>query len=180
MESKKLIYSLSCPVTNQIHYIGKSTQGMLRPMQHLTASHSNKIQEWVDDLRILGHAPIINVVEYILGSEDLDERERYWIQKELKKGSVLLNSMLVTPVTIASDINSLLENHKPSHLHIGKTIKEKRKMLRLTQEDFAAKAGVALTVVRKIEQGKTNLNLDSVLQMLSMFGLTLEARRTVK
>jgi len=179
MESKKLIYSLSCPVTNQVHYIGKSTQGMLRPMEHLTKSHSNKIQEWVEDLRMLGHAPIINVVEYILGSEDLDERERYWIQKELKKGSVLLNSMLVTPITIASDINALLENHKPSHLHIGKTIKEKRKMLRLTQEDFASKAGVALTVVRKIEQGKTNLNLDSVLQMLSMFGLTLVAKRDI-
>jgi len=179
MESKKLIYSLSCPVTNQVHYIGKSTQGMLRPMEHLTKSHSNKIQEWVEDLRMLGYAPVINVVEYILGSEDLDERERYWIQKELKKGSVLLNSMLVTPITIASDINTLLENHKPSHLHIGKTIKEKRKMLRLTQEDFASKAGVALTVVRKIEQGKTNLNLDSVLQMLSMFGLTLVAKRDI-
>jgi y4mF family transcriptional regulator len=133
----------------------------------------------VEDLRILGYAPIINVVEYILGSEDLDERERYWIQKELKKDSALLNSMLVTPITIASDINTLLENHKPSHLHIGKTIKEKRKMLRLTQEEFASKAGVALTVVRKIEQGKTNLNLDSVIQMLSMFGLTLDTKRDI-
>jgi y4mF family transcriptional regulator len=146
-------------------------------MQHLTKSHSDKIQEWVEDLRMLGHSPVINIVEYILGCEDLDERERYWIQKELKKGSVLLNSMLVTPITIASDINTLLENHKPSHLHIGKTIKEKRKMLRLSQEDFASKAGVALSVVRKIEQGKTNLNLDSLLQMLSMFGLTLETKR---
>jgi y4mF family transcriptional regulator len=146
-------------------------------MQHLTKSHSDKIQEWVEDLRMLGHSPVINIVEYILGCEDLDERERYWIQKELKKGSVLLNSMLVTPITIASDINTLLENHKPSHLHMGKTIKEKRKMLRLSQEDFASKAGVALSVVRKIEQGKTNLNLDSLLQMLSMFGLTLETKR---
>jgi y4mF family transcriptional regulator len=146
-------------------------------MQHLTKSHSDKIQEWVEDLRMLGHSPVINIVEYILGCEDLDERERYWIQKELKKGSVLLNSMLVTPITIASDINTLLENHKPSHLHIGKTIKEKRKILRLSQEDFASKAGVALSVVRKIEQGKTNLNLDSLLQMLSMFGLTLETKR---
>jgi transcriptional regulator with XRE-family HTH domain len=50
-------------------------------------------------------------------------------------------------------------------------------MLRLTQEEFASKAGVALTVVRKIEQGKTNLNLDSILQMLIMFGLTLDTKR---
>jgi hypothetical protein len=32
------------------------------------------------------------------------------------------------------------------------------------------KAGVALTVVRKIEQGKENLNLDKVNQVLRMFG----------
>lgn len=40
----------------------------------------------------------------------------------------------------------------------------------LTQEEFAERAGVALTVVRKIEQGKTNLNLDKVNLVLRMFG----------
>lgn len=43
----------------------------------------------------------------------------------------------------------------------------------LTQEAFANRAGVALTVVRKIEQGKENLNLDKVNQVLKMFGHTL-------
>ena len=41
------------------------------------------------------------------------------------------------------------------------------------QEEFAERAGVALTVVRKIEQGKENLNLEKVNQVLSMFGHTL-------
>ena len=40
----------------------------------------------------------------------------------------------------------------------------------LTQEEFAERSGVALTVIRKIEQGKTNLNLDKVNLVLSMFG----------
>jgi predicted transcriptional regulator len=40
----------------------------------------------------------------------------------------------------------------------------------MTQEEFADKAGVALTVIRKIEQGKENLNLLKVNQVLSMFG----------
>ena len=31
----------------------------------------------------------------------------------------------------------------------------------------------ALTVIRKIEQGKTNLNLEKVIQVLKMFGHTL-------
>jgi len=34
----------------------------------------------------------------------------------------------------------------------------------LTQEEFADRAGVALTVVRKIEQGKENLSLAKVNQ----------------
>lgn len=49
-------------------------------------------------------------------------------------------------------------------------VKERRKEVNLTQEEFAERAGVALTVVRKIEQGKTNLNMDKVNMVLWMFG----------
>jgi y4mF family transcriptional regulator len=53
---------------------------------------------------------------------------------------------------------------------LGTFVKERRKEVNLTQKEFAERAGVALTVVRKIEQGKTNLNLDKVNLVLSMFG----------
>ncbi|MEO6849478.1 MAG: type II toxin-antitoxin system Y4mF family antitoxin [Mucilaginibacter sp.] len=49
-------------------------------------------------------------------------------------------------------------------------VKQKRKEAGLTQEDFAARVGVALTVIRKIEQGKGNLNLEKANQVLKMFG----------
>ncbi len=49
-------------------------------------------------------------------------------------------------------------------------VKERRKEVNLTQEEFAERAGVALTVIRKIEQGKTNLNMDKVNLVLQMFG----------
>ncbi len=53
---------------------------------------------------------------------------------------------------------------------LSEFVKERRKKVKLTQEEFAERAGVALTVVRKIEQGKTNLNLDKVNLVLRMFG----------
>ena len=53
---------------------------------------------------------------------------------------------------------------------ISDFVRTKRKQLGLTQEEFAEKAGVALTVIRKIEQGKENLNLSKVNQVLLMFG----------
>jgi len=52
-------------------------------------------------------------------------------------------------------------------------VKTKRKQLGLTQEEFAEKAGVALTVIRKIEQGKENLSLSKVNHVLHMFGHVL-------
>ena len=56
---------------------------------------------------------------------------------------------------------------------IADFVKKRRKQLGLTQIEFAERAGVALTVVRKIEQGKDNLSLSKVNQVLLMFGHTV-------
>ena len=53
---------------------------------------------------------------------------------------------------------------------LAEFVKERRKEVHMTQEEFAERAGVALTVIRKIEQGKTNLNVDKVNIVLKMFG----------
>lgn len=54
--------------------------------------------------------------------------------------------------------------------NLSEFVKERRKEVNLTQEEFAKRTGVALTVIRKIEQGKTNMNLDKVNLVLKMFG----------
>ena len=61
---------------------------------------------------------------------------------------------------------------------LAEFVKTKRKQANLTQEAFADRAGVALTVIRKIEQGKGNLNFDKVNQVLSMFGHELAPVRS--
>ncbi len=53
---------------------------------------------------------------------------------------------------------------------LSEFVKSRRKQLGITQEEFAEKAGVALTVIRKIEQGKENLSLSKVNQVLHLFG----------
>jgi y4mF family transcriptional regulator len=53
---------------------------------------------------------------------------------------------------------------------LAEFVKERRKEVKLTQEEFAERTGVALTVIRKIEQGKTNLNMDKINLVLKMFG----------
>ena len=54
---------------------------------------------------------------------------------------------------------------------IANYVKENRKKLGLTQEEFAMRAGLGLRFVRDLEQGKKTLRLDKVNQARAMFGM---------
>ena len=52
-------------------------------------------------------------------------------------------------------------------------IKGRRKLLNLTQQDLADKAGVGIRFIRDMEQGKITLRMDKVNQVLNLFGQEL-------
>lgn len=55
-------------------------------------------------------------------------------------------------------------------MNLGKFVKERRKLVKLTQPELALKAGVGLRFLRELEQGKQTLRMDKVNQVLKMFG----------
>ena len=63
---------------------------------------------------------------------------------------------------------------------ISDFIKQKRKQLKLTQPDFAERAGVGLRFVRELEQGKQTVRLDKVNQVLALFGSKLGVIRNIE
>ena len=54
---------------------------------------------------------------------------------------------------------------------IATFIKQKRKELGLTQEEFAIRSGLGLLFVRELEQVKETVRLDKVNQALAMFDM---------
>jgi y4mF family transcriptional regulator len=54
---------------------------------------------------------------------------------------------------------------------IGQYVKQERKRLGLTQEEFALRSGLGLRFVRDLEQGKETVRLDKVNQALRMFDM---------
>ena len=54
---------------------------------------------------------------------------------------------------------------------ISKYVKEHRRALGLTQEEFAMRSGLGLRFVRELEQGKETVRMDKVNQALAMFGM---------
>jgi y4mF family transcriptional regulator len=56
---------------------------------------------------------------------------------------------------------------------LARFIKEKRRLLKLTQPELAERAGVGLRFVRELEQGKQTVQLDKVNLVLALFGSEL-------
>ena len=174
----KIIYALKCPFTKEIHYVGKSTSGVVRPLSHMSKSHSDKINEWVESLKIIGSKPEIDILENVSDEININEREKYYIRKYLSNGNVLLNSVLYsTSLVIEKFEKHLSKSNKPNIDVISQFVKTRRKQVGLTQEEFAERAGIALTVVRKIEQGDININLTGLLTVLAMFGHTISVSK---
>jgi y4mF family transcriptional regulator len=54
---------------------------------------------------------------------------------------------------------------------ISETVKQKRKELKLSQEQLAQRVGVGLRFIRDLEQGKETIRLDKLNAVLQYFGL---------
>lgn len=57
---------------------------------------------------------------------------------------------------------------------IGKAIKERRKMLKITQRTLAELAGVGINTLTKIERNEGNPSLDVLERILDTLGLELQ------
>ena len=60
--------------------------------------------------------------------------------------------------------------------NISQKIKERRKKFGLTQVEFAKRVGVGLRFLRELEQGKTTVRVDKLMQVLEFLGYHLELK----
>ncbi len=61
---------------------------------------------------------------------------------------------------------------------LGRQIRERRRSLRLTQDELADLAGCSSRFVRALEVGKPSVRLDKVLDVLDVLGLDLQLTPT--
>lgn len=61
--------------------------------------------------------------------------------------------------------------------NISFQIKDLRKKIGLTQIEFAKRVGVGLRFLRELEQGKTTVRMDKLMQVLDFLGYHLEIKK---
>jgi len=169
---QNLIYALYCPVTNKPVYVGQTTKGLDRPFDHVKEkSHSQKVNEWVSHLKAQGTQPTVVILEHSVESSLLNDKEQYWINNFVTHGNILLNQKnVLSQFFVVSEFDK--EQDEGDYLaDIRLFIKARRKMMGLTQSEFAKRTGVGLRFVREVEQGsKTNFNTDTLIKLLQFLG----------
>ena len=175
MKQENIIYGLYCPIRNKPVYVGQSMYGTDRPFTHIQEqSHSKKVNEWINDLKKNGLNPIIVILERTDNSEILNDKEKFWVQKFINEGNLLLNQYLVSPAFFnVVEFSEERENTFNDKLRLF--VKGRRKILNLTQKEISQKSGVGLRFVRKVEQknSKQNFNTESLNKLLYCLGAKL-------
>jgi predicted GIY-YIG superfamily endonuclease len=86
------IYALGHPSEKTLHYVGMTTNPTKRYKQHLRASSSRSLSQWIQQLATQGLKPIMLLFEENIPDEQTArEREKYWIAFFAKNNHPLEN-----------------------------------------------------------------------------------------
>lgn len=85
------IYTLTCPTTNKIRYVGKTINPKRRLQSHLWNNPKNKtyVYKWIQKLKKSGLKPNMNIIDEV--KDNWKEREIYWIDFYKNQGCKLCN-----------------------------------------------------------------------------------------
>ena len=122
--TRNLIYALVDPRDGQIRYVGKSTSGYRRPMEHLQPRRSHKgntkNSNWVNSLLKKGLKPIIRPLEWKEDPNDLYDLERYYV-KTLRDSGANLNNLTEGGEGLSGRTHTMETKLKCSVVHGGPT-----------------------------------------------------------
>lgn len=96
-ENDFCIYALICPKTDQIKYIGQTTNGITRLYGHYRDFKLNKfgrlikVKAWVKKLKSEGLKFKVQYLDYGTNREELNQKEIYWIKHYRDLNYDLLN-----------------------------------------------------------------------------------------
>lgn len=88
---KYYIYTLSCPITKEVKYVGKSKNPKRRYYQHIYEKTVTYKNNWIKSLQAKGLKPILDVIDEYDCEKECFKAEVYWISQFKTWGFKLAN-----------------------------------------------------------------------------------------
>lgn len=156
--TRNIVYGLMDSRNDLVYYVGKSTVGDSRAIQHLVGrSHSKEVNEWVREMNNNWIEIKAVVLEEVEDVNDLSATEAKWIDICKKTNDGLLNKIIPTYLisNVYTEIDDKVFRDLSRVLSIYPEIIRKRRItLNMTQEELAEKSNIHRSTVRDVENGK--------------------------
>lgn len=152
-----IVYGLADSRNDLIYYVGKTTVGKKRPLQHLKNSHSKDVNEWIESVHDDWGDINVVVLEEVEDLNFLSDREKYWIGYYYEVNPNLLNKKDF-PKTINKYEDCDMEKFRAleeSIFNVSEIIKRRRIALGLKQADLAELSGMNRWTISQIENGQS-------------------------
>jgi DNA-binding XRE family transcriptional regulator len=169
-----LIYALRDSRNDAYFYVGKTTAGIKRPLNHLKKSHNKEVNSRVKLLNDLNQKVFIDVLETDIDLENLSEREKHWINyySEIYELCNVKDFYSEREKTLIDIQNIDTEETKKMLFllkNISNIVSNKRKYLGITQSNLASESNLNRSTITQIEKGETTTiqSLIKVLEVLS-------------
>jgi DNA-binding transcriptional regulator YiaG len=166
--SEFLIYAIKNPNTQELLYVGQSSQWLIRPRQHLNHPAANSLlRKKIEEIRQTGVEPIIEILENIQDKQQLTDREKFWISKSLSDGHDLCNFQF------AGKHPASTPRRRDGKTILANSIKQIRYNMNMNQDKFAEFNKMSINTLRKIEQGNDRVALRTVLNIIQNCGYVM-------
>lgn len=141
------IYVLKHPITNEVRYVGKTTNPKTRLYNHIQMVNIGKThcKSWIKSLLIQSLKPILQVIEEC--DKDCSIREQYWIEYYKRLGNKLCNH------TIGGECGKLSDEHiqiKEQQVLLALELIKQGKEVRIAEKE----AGLSYSYLYKVRKGE--------------------------
>ncbi len=87
------IYTINCPITNQVKYVGKANNPEIRFRSHLQSAKNKDLYDWINHILDEGFNPILRVIDRATDNRSIFDLEASYIEHFWKIGSILNKSL---------------------------------------------------------------------------------------
>jgi transcriptional regulator with XRE-family HTH domain len=171
-----LIYGLRDPRNDVYRYIGKTTIGYGRPLKHLVKSHNVLVNEWVEELNMIGSSPFVDIIENNIPLEELPAKETYWIKHYSELGSLFNGGSRVYDSIVEPSILSYDDISKTylSLLNIGEAYKKIKMYYGFSDDEIASLLNVGRKTVYLIRKSNIRVTLETIIRLFFFANKTMD------
>lgn len=168
---KNIVYGLADSRNDLIYYVGKSSVGSKRALQHLSNSHSKEVNEWIKEVEDNWGKIKVIVIEEVVDLDFLAEREKHWIgiYSDINENLLNKNSYPKLINSYSEEDDRMFSSLKNSIVFSGDIIKKRRLSLNITQSELAKESKVNRWTISQVENN-SNISLTSLKKII--LGLT--------